>query len=324
MKYVFDPKWTIPAAILTTAAVIYAFMKVNEDRKENPFADRHLLDRGKELPHIWLYYDNSEVNSRLWTDFGARSTRAINLPFLNLCYDSIVKHNGDQYQIEVIGGLSDLAVRMGGWEALPAPLRNPLASVREAELNWIRAAVLAKYGGLWLQPASICLKPFGKLPDNKVIFFGTNPTDSYSGPNGTPVPSLRCIWSPEPNHPIFTTWAIRAYDRLNMKNGGLQARSDEKTDFVELARIRPNVIMRPEAELARKGVSGKPIQIEDLLASTEDGEFHFDVPDSVIYVPFPWPEIKERRMFGWFLRMSEDQILESEFIVSKLLRMDSE
>lgn len=312
------PSWTIPVGVVAVASVIYAWIKVRDERKKNTFADKYLMERGMGMPVIWLYYDNSEVNARWWADFGARSSRAINLPFLNLCYDTITQMNKDNYRIEVIAGLSDLALRLGGWDQLPHPLRNPLASVRAAELNWIRAAVLAKFGGLWLQPAVICLKPFGELPENQVVFFGTNPEDSFAGPAGTKVPSLKAIWSPKPQHPIFVEWASRAFTRLDSTSGGHQSRGDEKSDYVELA--YGNVMVNPGAELSRKGKNGKPLQLEDLLAAGEQDKLHFSVPSDTIYVPFPWPELKERRIFGWFLRMSEDQILGSDLVASTLFR----
>ena len=37
-------------------------------------------------------------------------------------------------------------------------------------------------------------------------------------------------------------------------------------------------------------------------------------------MPVPWKEINDRRMFGWFLRMSEEQILASELVISDLLQ----
>ena len=82
-------EWAVPLGVLTTAAVIYAFMKVDQQRKQNVYKDRHLIERGSHMPQIWLYYDNSEVNSRFWSDFGARSKRAMNMPFLNVCYDTM-------------------------------------------------------------------------------------------------------------------------------------------------------------------------------------------------------------------------------------------
>ena len=312
------PSWTIPVAVLVSVAAIYSFVKIQSERANNPYSDKHLLERGSDLPPLWLYYDNSDVNARWWADFGARSSRAINLPFLNLCYNSIVKCNGKEYRIEIIGGLSDLAVRLGGWENMPSQLRNSLVSVRGPELNWIRSTILAKYGGLWLEPTCICLKPFGILPDDRVVFFGTNPDDSFAGPAGTKVPSLRAIWSPQPGNPIFVEWSRRSYERLDSRNGGRQIRMDERSDFVELALGKVEIV--PGAELSRKGPNGKRIQLEDLLAAGEQDNLHFKVPSDTIYVPFPWPELRERRMFGWFLRMSEDQILGSDLAVSTLFR----
>jgi hypothetical protein len=193
-----------------------------------------------------------------------------------------------------------------------------MAQVRNPEMNWIRACILAKYGGLWVQPAIISLKPFGPLPDDRVVFFGTDTEQTFAGQGGTKVPSLRAIWSPEPGHPVFMDWAARAYTRLDSTNGGRQIRGDEKTDFVELALGKVEVV--PGAELSRKGASGKLLQLEDLLAAGQEDNLHFQISKQTIYVPIPWPEIKERRIFGWFLRMSEDQILSSDLAVSTLFR----
>lgn len=36
-------------------------------------------------------------------------------------------------------------------------------------------------------------------------------------------------------------------------------------------------------------------------------------------MPIMWPELRDREMFGWFLRMSEEQIMESDIAVRYLL-----
>ncbi len=71
-------------AVLFIAAVIYGLYYSSDLIKNNPFLDKNLLKRGMDKPVIWLYYDTSDVNSRQWADFGARSSRALNMPFLNL------------------------------------------------------------------------------------------------------------------------------------------------------------------------------------------------------------------------------------------------
>lgn len=90
--------------LLLAVAVSYAMFHSKGLIHANPFMDKNLLKRGLDKPVIWLYYDTSDVNSRTWGDFGARSSRVLNLPFLNLCYQTIVHQNKEIYRVEVIGG----------------------------------------------------------------------------------------------------------------------------------------------------------------------------------------------------------------------------
>jgi len=307
-------------ATLFILAFTCAFIYRKDLISKNPFLDRYLLEKGLNKPPIWLYYDNSDVNSRQWLDFGARSSRALNIPFLNLCYETIVNQNKEDYHIRVIGGLTGLAELLGGWDELPPGLRTSISPVNQAEMNWIRATVLSKFGGLWLSPYCVCLKPFGKLPKDKSVFFGTDLDETYAGPSGTAVPGLRAIWTPQPNHPLFTEWAAVAYSRVAQARGGQQIRGDEKWDFVRFTTdyVQTGLIVDPAAEGMRKK-DGKRIQLEDLLAAGTDGNLPFDLCSYTVYVPFPWNELRDREIFGWFLRMSENQIMNSDIAVKYLL-----
>ena len=309
----------ITSGIVVVLGLVLAGYVTNTTLEENPFQDKKLLQRGMDKPVIWLYMDTSDVNSRKWTDFMGRSSRAINVPFLNLCYTSIVSKNKDIYRVEIINGLSDLAQRLGGWALLPVPLQNPIAPVGPAELNWIRAVTLKTWGGMWLDPATICIKPFGPLSPEKVVFFGTDDGETYAGPKGTPAPGLRCVWAGKAEHPVFVEWEKMARERVEARGGGREFRGDEKWDARQLA-VVGDVEYRPNAELSRKA-NGRRIQIEDLLAAGQEGALTFDISEQSVYAPIPWPELRDRRQFGWFLRMSEDQIMESDLAISALFRL---
>lgn len=309
----------IPLLVLTVSAFFMGVYGFRTEIQENLFKDKHLLEKGMTMPTIWLYYNDSEVNSRWWADFGARSTRAINIPFLNLCYESIVAQNGKNYKIEVISGLTDLANRLGGWQELPKGLQNPLAPVEKAELNWIRAEVLARFGGLWVSNSVICLRPFPELPYENAVFFGTDPDESYSGPEGTAIPSFYAVGAGRANHPVFEAWAQAAYERLERQGGGQQIRGDAKWDYVAFAQTDSTVKVYPTVEVSRRQ-DGKRIQVEDLLSAGQEGSHRFRTTPDSIYLPIPWPEIQDRRMFGWFLRMDEHQILSSDLVLSDFFR----
>ena len=312
-----DTKQIGVAALVLLTAVIGGVLITKHIRDDDSMQDVNILNKGMDKPILWIYVNDSDVNSRWWADFGARSAHVLNVPFLNLCYQSIVKGCAKDYRIEVIGGLSDLATRMGGWHALPTPLQNPQTIVREPELNWIRAAVLAKWGGLWVSPSTVFIKELGPLPPDRTVFFGTDDEVTVSGKAGTPVPGLRVVWAPAPDLPIWITWEAKVRRRLERRSGGSEFRHDEKADLAD-ALVGGGSEVRPMAELGRTS-AGKRIQLEDILAAGQDGVVPFAI-GSAVYLPVPWPEILERRAFGWFLRLSEEQILSSDLAISSILR----
>ena len=308
----------ITVAVLFVSAFFLGIYGYKESMSENIFRDKNLILKNTDLPVLWLYYDNSDVNSRWWGDFGSRTSRAINVPFLNLCYKSITEVNHGNYRVEVISGLVDAARRLGGWSAMPQFLQNPLAPVGDAELNWLRAEFLSRFGGLWVSPSMISLRAFPKLQKGQLTFYGTDRDETYSGKAGTAVPSFLVMGIAEPGDPRLQAWAAEARKRVNAGGGGKQIRGDAKWDYIRFA-SESNVIVYDKAELSRKK-NGKRIELEDLLAAGGDGELPFDLTNEASYVPIPWDEIQRRSNFGWFLKMNEDQILDSDLAISELFR----
>ena len=63
--------------LVTVVATGFAASYSMSEKARNPFSERDLVKKGMDRPVIWLYYDTSEVSSRWWFDFGARSSRAL-------------------------------------------------------------------------------------------------------------------------------------------------------------------------------------------------------------------------------------------------------
>lgn len=302
----------LPLALLLSAVLIAGI--VRNEKQKGIFDDPRLLTRGLETPTVWIFVDDTDVNSRWWADFGSRSSRVYNMPFLNLCYETIVRACGKKYHIEVIGGLADAERRLG---SLPAPMRNKRLPLRDEEMTYLKVAFLEKYGGLWINPATIVLQPFPELPKEKIVLFGSDPLETYAGPQGTTLPNQHAMWSPKPHHSFFSKWKSILESRIERQAGGKEIRNDSRWDLIFNGAGRKDIVTMANIELTRKS-NGRKIELEDLLAAGTEGVLPFEVSKSVIYVPFPWPEVLERRMFGWFLRMSEEQILESDLAVSHL------
>jgi hypothetical protein len=269
------------------------------------------LTIGTNNPTLWIFYNTSDVNARHWLDFGARSSYAINIPLLNLLYERIVQLNGRQYNVCVLNGLTAVAEVMGGWEHLPSRLQKEKARVYVAEEDWIRTAILAKFGGLWLSPSVVALRPFGSLPTDRVITFGQ---DADSGFN--------CVWVPTARNPIFIEWEKRIRRRLEEQTGGFQIRGDSASDWRELSgetcANHQTLEARPLEELSRSK-RGKKLELEDIFATGTEGRLPFDIPSSATYMVIPYHDLLERSAWGWVLRMSEKQILSSDLALSHIL-----
>jgi hypothetical protein len=309
-----SPAVLVPLGILVVA--VGAAVAMNFKHRAT-FTDDKLMEIGLSTPTVWVFMDDTHVNTRWWADFGARSSRVYNMPFLNMCYQTIVKATGQKYHVEVIGGLADAEQRLGH---LPFPMRNKKLPLREEEMTYLKVAFLEKFGGLWISPASICLREFPNFPMDKIVLFGSDPLETYSGPQGTFFPNQHALWSPRPQHPFFTKWKETLEERIERQPGGKEIRNDKNWDILFAGTGNKDVMVMPNAELTRKK-GGRKIELEDLLASGTDGDLPFQIHPETIYVPFPWPETLKRRMYGWFLRMSESQIMESDLSVKYLFRM---
>ena len=274
------------------------------------------LKIGSNYPVIWLFYDNSDVNSRDWADFGARSGRVINIPILNTFYESIVKANGDKYRVEVIGGVTGVAALLGE-NALPSSLKRAGAgAVGVAEEDWIRTAILAKYGGLWLSPSVVALKGFGDLPTDKIVAFGEDDVPMYN----SACPGFRALWVPTAGHPRMVEWEQVIKSRLENQLGGLQIRGDAKSDWMNMFAGQSDVVLSKKEELGRNKKTQKKLQLEDIFATWMNGALPFELHCDAVYLVVPYKDLLDRRQFGWILKSSEEEILESDLVISSILR----
>lgn len=307
----------VTVLIVVVTAAFLGIYNSNKAINEDIFNKRDLLTLDLDNTTLWLYYNQSEVNSRWWSDFGARSSRVLNKPYLNLCYESIVLNTKEFYNVKVLAGLSDVALLLGGWDKLPKQLQNPIAHVGEAELNYIRARILRQFGGLWVNPSTIFVR---RLPDftnqDNVIFFGTDKDETYASKYGTHVPSTSMMYSPDAENEIFVELEKLALQRINNSQGGKQFRHDIKWDLLEVKeRCGAPIMYISELEFARKQ-NGRRIQLEDFLINEI-----IPVPRNAVYIPIDDTELEERRNFGWFLQMSEEQILGNTLFISELFKL---
>jgi hypothetical protein len=171
-------------------------------------------------------------------------------------------------------------------------MRNAYTVLNPRQKTWIRNEILAAKGGLWIDPS--------------VLVMGA-----------IPVPDVNTIFGVSDDIMTATPAALREGKPFAI----YKKQGDDSPSLYD------NRVLQRKPD-------GRRIEIEDLLGSLlpeeqdpakQDGEYifrtpdPFEVPEGTIFIPVPWDEINRLRKAGWFLRMSEDQVLAAPLMISKLL-----
>ena len=302
--------WLVLIVGIIAVVAVYVFYVYKNDYS----AYMNLQSAYDKRPVLWVYVDDSDVNSRFWADFGARSSRALNVPFLNLCYASIAKAAEPHYRVVMIDGVADAVEKLGGAAHVPDRLLGlgQKKILNALEKTYLCVAFLERYGGLWMPLSTVCLKQLPALPEDKVAFFGSNQTELYA----PALPGQAVYWSPKAAHPVMTAWVDLLQARMEDGNGGSWVRGDAALDMdALLARFKDDIVIMRDASLDRKS-NGKTIGIEDWLAH---GSPTFTLTDAALFMPVYYTELERRSAYGWFLKMSEAQIMESDLAIKHIL-----
>ena len=102
-------------------------------------------------PNLWIHIDY-EDNGRFWSNFINRRTKDLNKPYINLCIESIIKYNSDNFNIFLLNDdsfrkiLPDLNINV-------SEIANP---VKKRARKLALCKVLYNYGGLMLPKSFLC------------------------------------------------------------------------------------------------------------------------------------------------------------------------
>lgn len=266
-----------------------------------------------EKPTLWWFVDDSQVNSREWLDWGNRDTREPNEPYLQICQRRAVAMWSADFTVRpVIGRRAALALLR---DMPPDVAQTPPA----LWMPWCRSAFLTQYGGLWLDgsvlPVSADLAR--RVQGVDVMTFGSDPDEGLSAAeDAAPAAGRSAGWASVPNHPM---WA-----GLNRDLSALIGQGPASWSAPEARRALRTLwdkhcsgITRIDrvAEVGRDKY-GRRLELDTLLGQTEwvDGTL-----EGGIWVS--WPDGRdglERAVpWQWFMRLSEEQIRESNFVWAK-------
>ena len=83
-------------------------------------------------PNLWIHI-NYEKNSRNWKSFQSRSSMELNKPYMEACVETIIKYNGDYFNIFIIND-ETFSKLLDDWDITIENVPNPIK--KHAKKTW--------------------------------------------------------------------------------------------------------------------------------------------------------------------------------------------
>jgi len=258
-------------------------------------------------PTLWWIVDDSQVNSRQWLDFGNRSTREPNEPYLALCLEKAKAALSDQFDVQVLVGRDAVYQVLGAAKQQSIPPALWMA--------WCRAALLSRFGGLWMDGSVLMLpgasgsKLMTLLKGKPVLMFGTDAAENLA--SGSAAAGASVGWAAAPHHPM---WAGLERDLAALIDQGPPSWSRQGLRTLWDKHCSGMTAVDRVVEVGRDDY-GRRLELETLLGTTE-----VPLTTGGMWVIFPDGRdgVERASPWLWFTRLSKSQILESKFGWAKL------
>lgn len=309
----------VPAWILTAGLAVIILGTVYGIRNQisdmaNPSG---LGPKGK----LWWYVDDSQANTKEWLSFEDRATREPNAPYLKLCLRRAHHLWSADFDIVPIVGRRAAIAHLAGKTAIPEGAESS-ACPPALWMAWCQSAFLAANGGLWMDgsvlPIGSGAELASRLRRHTILTFGADPDeDLVSAEQTAPAAGRSAGWAATPGHPMWTGLARDTADTIAL---GPQSWSSFEARralrFLWDKHCSGVTSIDRKAEVSRDRF-GKRLEHEDLFDTTE---WQTGSTEGGLWVPLPFGRdgLERASKWLWFTRMSEQQIVESDFVWSRL------
>lgn len=264
------------------------------------------------LPILWIHVPY-ELNSRSWESFNSRSSKELNLSYIQLTISSIIKHCGNDFKICLIDDKSFVRL-IPGWshnlDYVGSPLKDKLRMLAKLKL-------LKYYGGMFVPQSFLCIKSLIGLYKtsfvNNLPFFSEIQNNTLNG--GEFITGMDIMGSDKNNTHI---------DELIQKNELLIS-----NDYTSAS----NIIGKNEQTLVDMANNSKINVIDSKFIGTKDIDNNCITVDHLFsrdYIKFdnnlyginiPHDNLMKRHSYNWFCKLTESEILSCDTILCKYILM---
>ena len=270
-----------------------------------------------DKPIMWVHV-TFDTNARRWSSFYSRNTKCFNQPYQYLTIKSIVDHCGDSFNVCLIDDKTFNKV-IPGWSTKIANLPNPLRPhLRELAM----AKLLYYYGGITVPSSFICMRNLNSLYNmglsSTSMFCGELVSSSDVASYTDFFPSNKLMGCNKESE--LMEKYINYLERIISSDYTNEMEFTGETDKWLYEGVRSKEIMLLDAKyFGVKQKGGQMVLLDDLLDDDDD----FSIPDCAYGLYIPQDKLLLRTNLQWFVRLSPEQILNSNTVIGKYLLLSN-
>ena len=266
-------------------------VKTDYDEKVK-LLNNHIIYSNK--PNIWILVPN-DLNSRKWDSFNSRTSYNLNVPFVNMCIDSIVQKCSNDFTVNIVKD-SSFSEFIPDWKYV-------VKNAPELERVKLRKLGLLKlvyyYGGLIVPCSFFCEKNLIDLYGKNVSFETTN--KSIYNDENLFMPTIDFFGASKKND--FVGKLIQQYEL------------EENTVTNKIGYlIKRNSTVVDGKFIGTKTKKNKTVFIDDLFNGTDFVDY-----GERFGILLPLNDIINKSKYAWFSRLSIPQIKHSKLFISRIL-----
>lgn len=325
--YMQIAKYIIIFILFIGISSIYKRLKIDEDTRTNGYyhsmIEKYLLNKDNlgsaHKPILWVYLQNDniitpEVNSRFWINFGSRTSTNFNQPYQKLTIQSIINKCGNDFNVCLIDN-SAFNVLLPDWKINLNKISQPIKS--HIQLIAI-TALLNAYGGMFIPSSFVCFKSLKNIYDAAVK---SNKITVGQLQNRTCNENLPDIVA---GYPIFMASPPGNHIMQSFNNYLSILNSSDFTqtqDFLGDINVwleneieKSNIISIDGCDIGTQRPDSSLIYPEELLGST-----YIELAKTAYGLYIPWDQLLNRTALQWFVRLSPEEVLDSNTMIGKCI-----
>jgi hypothetical protein len=263
-------------------------------------------------PILWLFVPHA-YNSRNWLSFGSRSSENLNQPYLYLTVKSIIEKCDNSFHICIIDDYS-FSKLIPNWNINMDKLSYPM---KKYIIDLGLTKLLYMYGGIRVPISFVCNRDLISLYyqgiENDTPFLCEFVNRNINSTYNDFYPSIEFMGSTRES-PIIAD--LIEFMQIIIS----QDYTDEVKFLGEFDRWCDHKIKENKMKIicgsliGTKTIDDKQILIDNLLS-----EDYIKINKKTYGIYIPQNELMSRHYYNWFVRMSPQQVLEGNMIISKYI-----